>query len=191
MGTFGQRLRELRNSRGISQNELSKHIGVSKSSVNMYERDEREPGFETLEAIADFFNVDMNTLTGYAPLDEHVKLENGDTQWYLDEIQRQSEKIDRLERSIRRFEDLDKKFLVAAWNLIDQMRDLMFLPPIEHKDNDVSIYLGYLCEYIQLYSKTYLNQAPPKEREVFEQRYMSLVAELSKISSEMLKNFNS
>lgn len=64
MGTFGQRLKELRNERGISQNELSKHIGVSKSSVNMYERDEREPGFETLEAIADFFNVNMDYLLG-------------------------------------------------------------------------------------------------------------------------------
>lgn len=64
MGTFGQRLRELRNQRGISQNELSKYIGVSKSSVNMYERGEREPGFETLEAIADFFNVNMDYLLG-------------------------------------------------------------------------------------------------------------------------------
>lgn len=67
MGTFGQRLKELRNERGISQNELSKHIGVSKSSVNMYERDEREPGFETLEAIADFFNVNMDYLLGREP----------------------------------------------------------------------------------------------------------------------------
>lgn len=41
-----------------------RHIGVSKSSVNMYERDEREPGFETLEAIADFFNVNMDYLLG-------------------------------------------------------------------------------------------------------------------------------
>lgn len=64
METFGQRLKSLRNDRGISQNELSKYIGVSKSSVNMYERDEREPGFETLEAIADFFNVNMDYLLG-------------------------------------------------------------------------------------------------------------------------------
>lgn len=72
MGTFGQRLRELRKQRGISQNELSKHIGVSKSSVNMYERDEREPGFETLEAIADFFNVNMDYLLGRSSLDHIV-----------------------------------------------------------------------------------------------------------------------
>lgn len=30
----------------------------------MYERGEREPSFETLETIADFFNVDMNYLLG-------------------------------------------------------------------------------------------------------------------------------
>ena len=30
----------------------------------MYERGEREPGFETMEAIADLFNVDMNYLYG-------------------------------------------------------------------------------------------------------------------------------
>ena len=30
----------------------------------MYERGEREPGLDTLEAIADFFNVDMDYLTG-------------------------------------------------------------------------------------------------------------------------------
>lgn len=64
MGGFGQRLRELRNLRGISQNELSKHIGVSKSSVNMYERGEREPSFETLEAVADYFNVNIDYLLG-------------------------------------------------------------------------------------------------------------------------------
>ncbi|MEY8385915.1 helix-turn-helix domain-containing protein [Oscillospiraceae bacterium 38-13] len=72
MGVFGQRLRELRKQRGISQNELSKHVGVSKSSVNMYERGEREPSFETLEAIADFFNVNMDYLLGRTPLDIFV-----------------------------------------------------------------------------------------------------------------------
>ena len=77
MGTFGQRLKDLRNSRGISQNELSKHIGVSKSSVNMYERDEREPGFETLEAIADFFNVNMDYLLGREPHIINVQVSEG------------------------------------------------------------------------------------------------------------------
>lgn len=78
MGAFGERLRKLRKQRGLSQNELSKHIGISKSSVNMYERGEREPSFETLEAIADYFNVDMDFLLGRSPMyriQENLNLE--------------------------------------------------------------------------------------------------------------------
>lgn len=65
MAKFADRLRSLRNDRGLSQQELAKQLGcVSKSSVNMYERGEREPDFEKLEAIADYFNVDMDYLLG-------------------------------------------------------------------------------------------------------------------------------
>lgn len=64
MSKFHLRLRELRNSRKVSQQELADLLGISKSSVNMYERGEREPGLDTLEAIADYFNVDMDYLMG-------------------------------------------------------------------------------------------------------------------------------
>ena len=64
MKKFGARLRQLRTARGLSQMDFSKQIGISKSSVNMYERGEREPGLETLENIADYFNVDMDYLLG-------------------------------------------------------------------------------------------------------------------------------
>ena len=64
MSKFHLRLRELRHSRELSQQELANHLQISKSSVNMYERGEREPGLDTLETIADFFNVDIDYLTG-------------------------------------------------------------------------------------------------------------------------------
>jgi transcriptional regulator with XRE-family HTH domain len=64
MPGFNDRLRLLRTSQGLSQSELAKFLGISESSVNMYERGEREPGLETLEAIGDFFNVDMDYLHG-------------------------------------------------------------------------------------------------------------------------------
>lgn len=65
MSVFGEMLQYLRKSNNVSQGELARVLGVSRSSVSMYELGEREPGFETLEAIADYFNVDMNTLTGF------------------------------------------------------------------------------------------------------------------------------
>lgn len=65
MSKFSERLKLLRTEHGLSQQEFAKQLGnISKSSINMYERGEREPGLETLEAIADFFNVDMDYLLG-------------------------------------------------------------------------------------------------------------------------------
>lgn len=64
MPKFSDRLRFLRNQKGLSQMELSKLLKTSKSSINMYERGEREPGLEMLELIADIFNVDMDYLLG-------------------------------------------------------------------------------------------------------------------------------
>jgi len=70
--TFGKRLKDLRSSLGMSQRELSEIIGVSKSSVNMYELDKREPGFSTLTSIADVFNVSVDYLLGHAERDPHT-----------------------------------------------------------------------------------------------------------------------
>lgn len=64
MPNFNKQLKMLRQESGLSQQEFAKRIGMSKSSVNMYERGEREPGIETLECIADYFNVDMDFLLG-------------------------------------------------------------------------------------------------------------------------------
>ena len=61
---FCKQLKLLRKESGLSQQEFAKKVGVSKSSVNMYERGEREPSLETLESIADYFNVDMDFLLG-------------------------------------------------------------------------------------------------------------------------------
>ena len=64
MTKFSNRLRELRQLHGLSQQGLASLVNISKSSINMYERGEREPGLELLETFADFFNVDMDYLLG-------------------------------------------------------------------------------------------------------------------------------
>ena len=64
MANFGFILKNLRMSRGITQGELATMLDVSRSTVGMYETGGREPDFETMEAIADIFNVDMDYLMG-------------------------------------------------------------------------------------------------------------------------------
>lgn len=64
MPTFGAILRDLRKCSGLTQTQLADVLGLKFSTISMYERGEREPDFETLEEIADYFNVSMDCLHG-------------------------------------------------------------------------------------------------------------------------------
>ena len=63
--SFSAELRRLRKQDGLTQGDVARRLGIAKSTISMYECGRREPDFETLEAIADLFNVDMNQLTGH------------------------------------------------------------------------------------------------------------------------------
>ena len=64
MSEFSKVFKNLRKDNNLTQSELAKKLGVATSTVGMYERAQREPDFETLEKIAAFFGVNMNTLLG-------------------------------------------------------------------------------------------------------------------------------
>ncbi|MDE6385281.1 MAG: XRE family transcriptional regulator [Eubacterium sp.] len=61
---FSDNLKALRNERHITQQQLADALGLSRSTIGMYEKGEREPDFETSEAIADYFNVRLDDLVG-------------------------------------------------------------------------------------------------------------------------------
>lgn len=67
---FADTLKRLRLSKGLTQEELANGTGLAKSSISMYESGRRKPSFEVLEAFADFFNVDMNTLWETRPMEQ-------------------------------------------------------------------------------------------------------------------------
>lgn len=58
----GNRIRTMRKSRQMTQEDLARAIGQSPSSITMYETGRREPDFETLEALADVFNVPLASI---------------------------------------------------------------------------------------------------------------------------------
>ena len=64
MSIFAIRLKKLRIDKQLTQDELAPRLGISRSTLGMYETGKREPDFETLETIADFFNVNMDYLIG-------------------------------------------------------------------------------------------------------------------------------
>lgn len=64
MGRFKNRIKELRIERELSQQALADKLDVNKQTISQYERGVREPNFETLLALCDFFNVSTDYLLG-------------------------------------------------------------------------------------------------------------------------------
>jgi repressor LexA len=62
---FGQRLKELRLEKGLTQEELSKLSGISFPTISRYENGIRnEPKRSILKTLANFFGVTMDYLSG-------------------------------------------------------------------------------------------------------------------------------
>lgn len=63
---LGERLKNLREAiPGLTQEKVADVIGVSRSSLNMYERGERDPDTATLSALARFYRVSADYLLGH------------------------------------------------------------------------------------------------------------------------------
>lgn len=59
---FGRNIKSLREERNLSQLQLSEAIGVSPSSITMYEREERVPRDLVKIKLANFFNVSVESI---------------------------------------------------------------------------------------------------------------------------------
>ena len=62
--SFGNRLKELRITKRMTQQQLGDAIHVSKVSISGYENNNRTPDTETLQALADYFEVTTDYLLG-------------------------------------------------------------------------------------------------------------------------------
>lgn len=64
MATFAERIKELRTEKGYTHKQLGQYLGVSESTVSMWEIGQRTPTNKRMYEIADFFNVTVDYLTG-------------------------------------------------------------------------------------------------------------------------------
>ncbi len=62
--SFPNRLKQLRNEKGLYQKELADILGVSRPTITQYENGTRTPDHETLNKIADYFNISLDYLLG-------------------------------------------------------------------------------------------------------------------------------
>ena len=62
--TFSERLIELRKTQNLTQKQVYEGVGMSMLGYQRYEYGEREPSYQKLLALADFFDVSLDFLTG-------------------------------------------------------------------------------------------------------------------------------
>lgn len=87
---FAQRLKELRKEMGLTQVQFAQKFCVSNGAVGMWETGKREPDFDTMNRLADFFHVSVDYLLGNV----------NDPFFYLDN--------ERIIREINSYEDDEK-----------------------------------------------------------------------------------
>lgn len=77
----GDRLRELREERAMTQSNLAALLCVRNTSISRYEKSEREPDYETLKQIAELFDVATDYLLDRTPNRQGIpqKIENKNT----------------------------------------------------------------------------------------------------------------
>lgn len=70
---FGNMLKQPRMARKLMQDEMASALHVTKRAYASWERSEREPGFNTLYKLADYFSVSTDYLLGRALMNAEVK----------------------------------------------------------------------------------------------------------------------
>ena len=118
MASYSNRIRELRNARGMNQEQLAEILGLTKQAVSQYERGTRMPSVPVLEALCDFFNVSADYLLGkddvtlrYVDSEGLKKLDGVQTSGQSDEYYIDNETA-RIAQEI--FEDPNKRALFNA-----------------------------------------------------------------------------
>lgn len=66
---YGKRLKMLRQSLGLSQQEFAESIGLSQTTYSGYERERSQPPFDLLKKICSIYDVDVNWLLDIAKTD--------------------------------------------------------------------------------------------------------------------------
>jgi transcriptional regulator with XRE-family HTH domain len=62
---FGQRVRQLRHTQGLSQEELAHHVGLHRTYMGGIERGERNPSLKNIAKIARALGVSLSELFNF------------------------------------------------------------------------------------------------------------------------------
>ncbi|WP_082236037.1 helix-turn-helix domain-containing protein [Halobacillus massiliensis] len=88
---IGKRIKYLRNKNNLSQKRLSEALGMSNVQLSRYESGARQPDYDTILKIADYFDVSIDYLFGRP---ESTSQDNNEEEDFIKEINRLLEKYE-------------------------------------------------------------------------------------------------
>lgn len=110
---YGEKIKNLRKEKGLTQEQLADLINIGRSALSLYEIEARQPDPETLKNIANALNVSTDYLLGRSPIRqlsiddqniENMELREGKK---ADEIP--SDRIEEISKALSNLQsDLDK-----------------------------------------------------------------------------------
>ena len=113
MTTLGDRLRKLRERKGLNQKEFAAKMKIPNQNVSNYERGFRQPDYETLEKFADFYEVSVDYLLGreekkYPSWGDEAEFEA----WVNDPT------VEKFYKEFKESPEERKKALLAVWEIL-------------------------------------------------------------------------
>lgn len=97
---FGERLRQIRKEKGLTQAEVAKLLSIGESTVSFYESGKRQPDYETLVRLSEAFKVSTDFLLCKTniptPIETIAARHDGD-EWTEEEL----EEIERFKEFVR------------------------------------------------------------------------------------------
>ncbi|KDR95938.1 Transcriptional regulator, contains XRE-family HTH domain [Peptoclostridium litorale DSM 5388] len=100
---FSERLKTLRNEKGLTQQDIADILGIGRATVAGYETKGKQPDYEKLTLLADYFNVSTDYLLGRTDQRKPCSTDKPITKAYhnLDAEGLSDEDIEKVEEYIR------------------------------------------------------------------------------------------
>lgn len=119
--TFGERLKQLRNEKGITQQELADYIQVGRPTIAGYETKGKEPDFEKITLMCEFFSVSTDYLLGRENIGINDELDDL-TKW-IGKLLRPISEGSFQQKFIKMLSELDESDWITIEKIFNNMKE--------------------------------------------------------------------
>lgn len=144
MASLSDRIKELRLSAGMTQEEFGKKFGIVKSTVSLYESGKSTPNDEVKKQICSYFNISLDYLLGIS--DRHFPIE--DLEWRYPPVKNRFGSILKVYRSNNGISEADfASQLEISKELLANVESGFFTPSFS-LISKISVITGYDIDFL-------------------------------------------